>query len=109
MRTTWSSGETKIFPSPTFPVRAACTMASTAMSTRRLRDRGFHFYFGQEVDDVFGAAIQLRVAFLAAEAFDFGDGDAGDAGLREGLAYFVELEAADDGGDQFHVRTPSLA
>lgn len=30
------------------------------------------FYFGQEVDDVFGVVIQFGVVFLLVEIFDFG-------------------------------------
>ncbi len=48
-------------------------------------DRGVHhvvgeddldLHFGQEVHDIFGAAIEFRMALLAAEAFDFGYGKA---------------------------------
>src|SRR5690606_5450822 len=53
--------------------------------------------------DVLGAAIELGVALLAAEALDLGDGDALHADGRERLADFVELEGLDDGGDEFHV------
>lgn len=53
----------------------------------------------QEVDDVFGAAVQLGVALLTAEALDFGDGDALYANLRQRLAHVVQLERLDDGSD----------
>src|SRR5690349_19187684 len=39
------------------------------------------FHLGQEVDDIFGAPIQLGVALLAAETLHFGDGDARHANL----------------------------
>src|SRR5471032_2294658 len=45
-------------------------------------DRCFDLHFRQEIDHVFGAAIQLRVALLAAEAFYLGHGDARDANSR---------------------------
>ena len=57
---------------------------------------------GQEIDDVLGAAIELGVALLAAEALDFGHGEAGDADLRQRFAHLVELERLDDGFDFFH-------
>ena len=60
---------------------------------------------GQEVHGVFGAAIDLGVALLAAEALDLGDGQPGDAHLGERVAHVLELERLDDGGDQFHGRS----
>src|SRR2546427_12730280 len=39
---------------------------------------------------------------LAAEALDFGHGDALHADVGERLAHLVELEGLDDGGHQFH-------
>src|SRR5262249_15561166 len=57
---------------------------------------------GQEVHGVFGAAINLLVALLAAVAFDLGDGHALDAVGGERVAHVVELERLDDGDDQFH-------
>ena len=62
----------------------------------------FDAHFGQEVHHVFRAAIQLGVAFLAAKALDFGDGQAGGAHFGQRLAHFVELEGFDDGGYEFH-------
>jgi hypothetical protein len=43
------------------------------------------------------------VPFLAAEAFDFGDGHAGDADLVERGTHVIELERFDNGGDKFHL------
>jgi hypothetical protein len=42
------------------------------------------------------------MAFLAAETFDFGNGDAGNPKAGEGFTHLVELEGFDDGGDKFH-------
>jgi len=53
MRMACSTGLTKILPSPQY-------------------DLDLHLW--QEVDDIFGAAVELCVALLAAEAFDFYDG-----------------------------------
>src|SRR5206468_239633 len=69
--------------------------------------RGFHLYFRQEINDVFGAAIELGVPLLPPESLDLRDGDALHADGREGLADLVELERLDDGGYQFH-DVPSL-
>ena len=59
-------------------------------------------HLGQEIHDVFGAAVELGVALLAAEALDLGDGDALHPDGRQRFAHFVELEGFDDGGDEFH-------
>src|SRR5262249_32516508 len=64
---------------------------------------------GQEVHRIFGAAIDLLVALLAAVAFDLGDGHALDAGGRERVAHVVELEWFDDSDDQFHGIVPRYA
>ena len=69
-------------------------------------DGRFDFHFRQEIDDVFRAAIKLRVALLAAEAFDFRDRDALHADGGQRFTHFVKLERLDDGGDQFHACSP---
>src|SRR3546814_848754 len=56
-------------------------------------------YLRQEIDDVFGTAIQFGVALLTTEAFDFGYGDALYANFRQRLAHVVQLERLDDGSD----------
>jgi len=95
MRTTCSSVVTKIFPSPILPVRAELSMASMTRST-------MPSHLGQEVDHVLRAAVQLGVALLAAEALDFGHGDALDADAAEGFAHFVQLERFDDRSHHLH-------
>ena len=82
MRTTCSRSKTKILPSPILPVRAAFSIASITRSTQVVGDRRLDLDLGQEVDDVLGAAVQLGVALLAAEALDLGDGDALHADRR---------------------------
>src|SRR6478672_9675429 len=66
------------------------------------RHRDLQLDLGQEVDQVFGTAIQLGMAFLAAEALDLGRGDAGDAGFRQRLAHVVQLEWLDHCHHHFH-------
>ena len=109
MRTTCSTAVTKILPSPILPVRAALTIASIARSTIAVGDDHLDLDLRQEIDDVFGAAIELGMALLAAEALDLGDGEAGDADLRQRLAHLVELERLDDRFDFFHARPPCCA
>ena len=102
MRTTCSRSKTKILPSPILPVLADFSMASMTWSSRSSLDGGFDLDLGQKIDDVFGAAVQLGVAFLPAEALDLGDGDALHADGGEGFTHFVKLERLDDGGNEFH-------
>ena len=85
------------------PVRAAFWIASTEASRPLFPNHDLDFHFGQEIHDIFGAAIKFGMAFLAAEALGFGDGDALDADFLQGFFHFVELERFDDGFDFFHV------
>ena len=102
MRTTRSMVVTKILPSPTLPVLAALMIASSHLVHEVVAHRDLDARLRHEVDDVLGAAVELGVAALAAEALHLRDGHAGDADLRERRADVVELEGLDDGGDEFH-------
>jgi hypothetical protein len=44
--------------------------------------------------------------FLTAKAFDFGDGQAGDAAFGQSLTDLFKLEGFDDGSDLFHIEFP---
>src|SRR3954452_5161777 len=66
-------------------------------------DDHFEPDLGQEIDDIFGAAIELGMPFLAAEPLGFGDGDSGDADLVKRFLHLVELERLDDRLDLLHV------
>jgi hypothetical protein len=65
-------------------------------------NRSFDLDLWQEVNHVLSTAIQLGMAFLTAEAFDFSDSDTLHPDLGEGLADLVQLKGFDDGGDEFH-------
>jgi hypothetical protein len=54
------------------------------------------FDFGQEVHDIFRAAVKFSVTLLTAEAFDFDDAQALDAEILECFFDFIELERLDD-------------
>ena len=94
--------ETKILPSPMRPVWAALRIASMAPSTGVVAEHHLDLHLGQEVDDIFGAAIELGVALLAAEALGLGHGDALQADLLQRFLHLVELERLDDRFDLFH-------
>src|SRR5256885_9329580 len=72
-----------------------------------VRHHHLDLHFRQEIDHVLGAAVELGMALLAAEALDLGDGQAGDADFGERFAHFVELEGFDDGLDLLHLRSPT--
>ena len=65
-------------------------------------DDDLDLHLGQEVDDIFGPAIELRMALLPAEALHLGDGDSGNARIVKGVLHVVELERLDDRFDFFH-------
>src|SRR6185295_415399 len=71
-----------------------------------VRHHHLDLHLGQEIDHVLGAAVELGVALLAAEALHFRDGQAGDADLRERLAHLVEFERLHDGFDFLHFESP---
>ena len=103
MRSALSIGETKILPSPIRPGLRGSSDASTTRSAMVVGDDHLELHLGQEVDDIFSAAIELCVAFLATEALGFGDSDAGYADFVQRLLHLVELEGFDDRFDLFHV------
>src|ERR1043165_6329117 len=63
----------------------------------------FDFDFRQEIHRLFAAAINFRVAFLAAESFHFGNGHSFDAHVSEGILHFFELEWFYDCFDFLHI------
>ena len=63
--------ETKILPSPMRPVCAAFWMASTALSEHLVGEHDLDLHLGQEIHDVFGAAVEFGMALLTAEALGF--------------------------------------
>src|SRR5262245_4347413 len=65
-------------------------------------EHDLQLHLGQEIDHVLGAAIELRMALLAAEALGLRHRDALDADLVQGLLHVVELERLDDGFDLLH-------
>ena len=78
-------------------------IASTARSTRLSSQTTSIFTFGQEVHHVFGAAIELGMAFLPAEALRLDDSDALQPNLVQRLLHFVQLERLDDRLDLLHL------
>ena len=67
---------------------------------------GFDLHLGQEVHDVFSAAVQLGVALLAAETLHFRHRDALHPDAAQRFANFVQLERLDDRGHHLHGHDP---
>src|SRR5882724_7494897 len=59
-------------------------------------DDDLDLHLGQEVDDILGAAIELGMSLLAAEALGLSDRDALHADFLQGLLNFVQFERLDD-------------
>src|SRR3546814_7182459 len=60
----------------------------------RILDDDFELHLGQEVDDIFGAAIEFGVTLLPPETLGLGDGDPADTDFVQRFLPFVELERA---------------
>src|ERR1700739_4561065 len=71
-----------------------------------LDQRLFHddldLHLRQKVDYILGAPIQFGMAFLPAETFGLGDGDALDSDFVKRLLHLVELEGFDNRLDLLH-------
>ena len=77
-------------------------MQSTTSSSRASGITSSNFTFGQQVDVVFLAAVNLFVALLPAVAANFADGHAVDADILERFFDFFHLERLNDCFDLFH-------
>jgi hypothetical protein len=108
MRTVCSTGETKIFPSPIWPVLAALDGGDGLVGLSAGHD-DFDFDFRQEADGVFSAAVDFGVALLAAVAFDFGNRHALQAEVGQCGPHFLELEGFDHCSDELHFSPLSLS
>ena len=81
-------------------------MASITCLDLVRRDADLDLDLGQEIDHVFGATIQFRVAFLATETLDLGHGDALHTDFGQRLAHVIEFEGFDNGCNKFHFYPP---
>ena len=67
-------------------------------------EHDFDLYLGQDLKDLFGAAVSFRMAFLPTETLGFGDRDTLQANLLQRFFHFIELERFDDRFDFLHGR-----
>src|SRR5260370_21113215 len=72
------------------------------------RHRHLDANLGQKVHDVFGAAVDFGVAFLAAIALDLARCHPVHADRDQRIAHVLELERLDDGDDHFHGFVPPV-
>ena len=70
-------------------------IASMTRSDELVGDGNLHLHLRQEIDDVLGTAVQLRVAPLPTEPLHFGDRHSLDTDLRERVAHVVEAKRFD--------------
>jgi hypothetical protein len=99
-------GTDKYFPVPDFAGFGAFDNGGYGFIDLAVGHYDFDLQLRQKVDSVFAAAINLGVSFLAAEAFDFGNGHALDAEFVESILHLVQLEWFDDGFNFLHVMNP---
>jgi hypothetical protein len=69
-------------------------------------DDDLNFHLGKEIDHIFGAAIELGMAFLASEALDLANRDSRDPDVVKRILHVVELEWLDDRLDLLHAGAP---
>jgi hypothetical protein len=69
---------------------------------QRIINCRFNFHFRQKIDNVLCTAIQLCMALLASEAFDFSDSYALYTNAGQGFTHLIELERFNDGRYEFH-------
>ena len=60
-------------------------------------------HFGEEIDRILAAAIDLGVAFLPSESFDFGDRHSLDTKLGQSFFNLLEFERLNDRFQLFHL------
>src|ERR1700694_362912 len=65
-------------------------------------DGDFDPQLRQKIHDIFGAAIDVGMALLAAVTLALGHGHAGNPDRGEGLAHLVKLEWFDNGDNELH-------
>src|SRR5215831_13372176 len=65
-------------------------------------EHNLDLHLGKKIHDVFGAAIKLGMAFLAAEALRLGHGNALQPNLLQRLLHLVEFEGFDHRLDLLH-------
>src|SRR5262249_41506658 len=65
-------------------------------------DDDLDFDLGDKIDGVFGATVHFDVAFLSAEAANFGDGHAENTLFGQGSFNIFEFEMSDNCFDFFH-------
>src|SRR5207245_6654563 len=71
-------------------------------------DHDLHLHFRQEIDHIFGAAIQFGMPFLTSETLHFSHGQAGDADFSQRFTHFIQLEWFDNVGYLLHMHSSTI-
>ena len=80
------------------PVSTLATMSIDAADF----DNDLDLDLWDEVNGVFGAPVDLRMAFLSAESLDLGHGHSLDTDFAERIAHIIEAKGFYNGGDELH-------
>ena len=104
MRTTRSSGTTKILPSPTSPVWAPSQSASSVGLHELVGDGDLEADLLGEAHLHARAAVRLDAVELAAVALHAAQRDPAHLGAVERLEHVVDLVRPDDADDELHAR-----
>ncbi len=67
-----------------------------------VRANDFDLYFGNEIDGIFGAAIDFSMSFLATVALDLADRHSVNPSFREGIFDVIQFEMTHDSFNFFH-------
>ena len=94
--------ETKTLPSPILPGLGGLDDRGHGGVQTLVADDDLKLYLRQEINRVFAAAINLRVALLPTEALDFADRHSFNPHLTQGVFDFFQLKRLDYGFDLLH-------
>ena len=84
-------------------------MSGNTFVDERRGDSDLDLDLGQETHRIFSAAVDFRMALLAAIALHFRHREAMNADGGQGIADFFQLEWLDDGHNNFHGFFPAWA
>ena len=102
IRITSSTGVTKIFPSPIFPVRALSVITSTTFAALSSGHENLNLHLRQKIHRILSAPIELGVSLLAAESFDLFHRHSLHAGFGQRFLHLIELERLHNRFDHLH-------
>ena len=97
-----STGETKILPVADLVGLCGLDDRLDGAVDLIVVEHDVDLHLGQEIHDIFGAAVELGMAFLPAESLDLDHREPLNANLLQRLLDLIKLERLDDRFDLFH-------